>query len=204
MKQHSAAAIDARNVSDDARNVSRDAPIISRDARSVSSDPKQTPMSAWHIHVICLFLILAIAGCDSGVSKGKSLTDYIGRDAVVIGLSGYTVKTKTNRQGRDIPGFSIDGVCLIRDRQEFETARCQTYAIIREVVTRGLLKSRFWEQVREKRIGLGSPFLHTDMVSVVFVTVDDEGRIQDYHTKRGAHFTISVSTNEFTKQWRLD
>ena len=74
--------------------------------------------------------------------------------------------TKTNRQGNDVPGFLIDGVCLIRDRQEFDAARCQTYAIVRDVVTRRLLESRFWEQVREQRLGPGPPFLpfyHTNM-----------------------------------------
>lgn len=157
-------------------------------------------MHAHHIHVICLLMILGVAGCDSGASKGRMLTDYIGQDSVVVGLSSYTITTQTNRRGRDIQGFVLDGVCLIRDQQEFEAAPCQTYAIVREVVTRALLKSQFWEQVREQRSDRGIPFYHTDMIPLVFVTVDDGGRIRDYHTKHGAHFTISVSTNEFTKR----
>jgi hypothetical protein len=149
-----------------------------------------------------LLLTLAAAGCDREVTKGKPLTDYIGPDALVIGLSSYTIVTKTNQDGRDIPGFVIDGVRIIRDRKDFEAAHCLTYGIlpgtaIRDVVTRGLLEGLFWEQVNERRQGMGSAIYLLHRAPVVFVNVDDMGRIRDYETKRGAHFTISVNTNEF-------
>lgn len=138
-------------------------------------------------------------GCGSGISKDKPLTDYIAQDTLVIGLSSYTVSTKINQKGQEISGFSLDGVCLIRNQQELEAAQCKTYAIVREVVARALLESRFWEQVREEKTGPGSPFYDVEMIPVTFVTVDEKGRIQDHYTKSGAHFTISVNTNEFTK-----
>lgn len=152
--------------------------------------------------LLFITLIGLVIGCNPMAETGKTLVMPKDKDSVLFGISSFAASATTNRDGNSVAGLILNDASLVESDRELAQSTRRQYAIFHDFLLGNGVRGRYWQQQSEKRVGLGLPIMDTRSSKVTLVEVDSNHVVVSCKSMRAAHVTISVDTNDFTRNFK--